>query len=95
MTGAVVHPLVKAPAACVHEEVADGGQLQTQLLGDGDLELLGRTFVLLEDGVESPPLHVREHQPGLLAHVPPLAPHVVLLLTLARCRDISEEGGVQ
>lgn len=87
MARAVVHPLIKAPAACIHEEVADRGQLQTQLLGDGDLELFGWTLVLLEDGVESPPLHVREHQPGLLAHVPPLAPPVVLLLTLACCEQ--------
>lgn len=83
MTRAVIHPLIKAPAACIHEEVADRSQLQTQLLGDGDLELFGWTLVLLEDGMESPPLNVREHQPGLLAHVPPLAPSVVLLLTLA------------
>lgn len=37
MTGAVVHPLVQAPSTCVHKEVADRGQLQAQLLGDGDL----------------------------------------------------------
>lgn len=85
VAGAVVHPLVQAPATGVHKEVADRGQLQAQLLGDGDLQLLGRTLVLLEDGVERPPLHVREHQPGLLGHAAPLAPAVVLFLTLARC----------
>lgn len=86
MTGTVVHPLVQAPAPSVHEEVADRGQLEAQLLGDGELQLLGRTLVLLEDGVERPPLHVREHQPGLLGHVPSLASAVVLLLALARCK---------
>lgn len=85
MTGAVVHPLVQAPASRVHKEVADCGQLQAQLLGDGELQLLGRTLVLLEDGVERPPLHVREHQPGLLGHTAPLAPAVVLFLTLTCC----------
>lgn len=83
VTRAVIHPLIKAPAACIHEEIADRSQLQTQLLGDGDLELFGWTLVLLEDGMESPPLNVREHQPGLLAHISPLAPSVVLLLTFA------------
>ncbi|TNN39935.1 hypothetical protein EYF80_049892 [Liparis tanakae] len=91
--GAVVHPLVEAAAACVHEEVADRGQLQAQLLGDGDLQLFGRTLVLLEDGVERPPLHVGEHQARLLGHAAPLAAAVVLLLTLACCGE-RDGGGV-
>lgn len=85
MTGAVVHPLIEAPAPCVHEEVADCGQLQAQLLGDGDLQLFGWTLVLFEDGMERPPLHICEHQPGLLGHAPPLASAVVLFLTLTGC----------
>lgn len=92
MTGAVVQPLVQAPAACVHKEVADCGQLQAQLLGDGELQLLGRTLVLLEDGVQRPPLHVREHQPGLLTHAAPLAPAVVLFLTLTCCTERRERN---
>lgn len=88
VTGAVVHPLIQAPAARVHKEVADCGQLQAQLLGDGELQLFGWALVLLEDGMERPPLHVREHQPGLLGHAAPLAPAVVLFLTLTGCRDM-------
>lgn len=66
VTGAIVYPLVQAPTACVHKEVADCGQLEAQLLGDGDLQLFGWTLVFFEDGVERPPLHVCEHQPGFL-----------------------------
>lgn len=87
MTGAVVHPLVKTPPACVHEEVADSSQLQAQLLGDGNLQLLRRTLVLLEDGVKCPSLHVREHQPGLLAHVSSIVSAVILFLTLTCCGE--------
>lgn len=82
MTGAVVHPLIEAPAACVHKEVADCGQLEAQLLGNGELQLFGWTLVLLEDGVERPPLHICEHQPGFLCHVPPLVSAVILFFTL-------------
>lgn len=56
----VVVPAVHAAAACVHEEVADGAELQAELLGDGDLHFLGRAFVLLEDGDERATLQVRE-----------------------------------
>ena len=48
--GSVVCPFVQAPAAGVHEEVADGGEFEAQLLRDGELHLLGRSLVLLEDG---------------------------------------------
>lgn len=34
---AVVQPLIEAPSTRVHEKVADGGELQAQLLRDGDL----------------------------------------------------------
>lgn len=61
MTGAIVHPLVQTPAPSVHEEVTDRGQLEAQLLGNGELQLFGWTLVLLEDGMERPPLHVCEH----------------------------------
>jgi len=85
MTRAVVHPLIQASAARIHKEVADCGQLEAQLLGDGDLQLFRRTLVLLKDGVERPPLHIREHQPGLLRHIPPLVSSVVLFFTLTCC----------
>lgn len=91
MTGAVIHPFIKAPAACIHKEVADRGQFQAQLLGDGDLQLFGWTLVLLEDGVESPPLHVCEHQPGLLGHISPLTSPVVLFFTLTCCSEFTSE----
>lgn len=83
MTGAVVHPLVQAATACIHEEVTDCGQLQAQLLGDGQLQLFGRALVLLEDGMECPPLYVCEHQPRLLSNTPPIVSPVVLFLALA------------
>lgn len=83
MTRSVVHPLVQAAAACVHEEVTDRGQLQTQLLGDGYLELFGWTLVFLEDGMECPPLHICEHQPRLLGYVSPIIPPMVLFFALA------------
>lgn len=83
--GAVlVVPAVHAAAPGIHEEVADGVELQAQLLGDGDLHLLGRALVLLEDGDECAALQVREDQPLLFGH------HVavfvmLLLLALAGC----------
>lgn len=62
----LVHPFVQAAPAGVHEEVADGGEFQSQLLRNGYLHLFGRTLVLLEDGVEGPSLDVGKHQPRLL-----------------------------
>ena len=43
-----VPPLVVGPAPRVHEEVANGGGLKTELSGNGDLHLLRRPFCLLE-----------------------------------------------
>lgn len=53
---AVVGPFVQAAAAGIHEEVADGAELQAELLRDGELHLLGRPLVLLEDGQQGAPL---------------------------------------
>lgn len=64
----VIVPAVHAAAACVHEEVADGAELQAELLGDGDLHFLGGTLVLLEDGDECAALQVSEDQALLLGH---------------------------
>lgn len=83
MTRAVVHPLVQAATACIHEEVTDSGQLQAQLLGDGQLQLFGWALVLLENGMERPPLHVCEHQPRLLCNISPIISPVVLFFALA------------
>lgn len=63
---ALVCPLVEVASAGIHEEVADSGELEAQLLGDGDLQLFGWAVVLPEDGQECAALQVREHQPGAL-----------------------------
>lgn len=83
---ALVGPLVEVASAGVHEEVADGGELQAQLLRDGDLQLFGRAVVLPEDGLERAALQVREHQPGALRALVALQLALLLLLPLARCR---------
>lgn len=58
----LVLPAVHAAASGVHEEVADGGELEAQLLRDGDLHLFAGSLVLLEDRDERPPLQVGEDQ---------------------------------
>lgn len=58
----IIVPAVHAAAARIHEEVADGAELQAELLGDGDLHFLGWTLVLLEDGDECAALQVSEDQ---------------------------------
>lgn len=92
---ALVGPLVEVASAGVHEEVADGGELQAQLLGDGDLQLFGGAVVLPEDGLERAALQVREHQPGALGALVALQLGLLLLLPLARCRTtrLTEEKG--
>ena len=45
-----IPPLVMGPATRVHEEVPDGGGLQPELSGNGDLHLLRRPFCLLNKG---------------------------------------------
>lgn len=81
---ALVRPLVEVASAGVHKEVADGGELQAQLLRDGDLQLLGRAVVLPEDGLERAALQVREHQPGALGALVALQLALLLFLPLAR-----------
>lgn len=80
---ALVCPLVDIASAGIHEEVADRGQLQAELLGDGDLQFLGRTVVLPEDGHKGAPLQVSEHQPGSLRALVALHLALLLLLSLA------------
>lgn len=74
----VVLPLLQAAPPGVHEEVADGGELQAQLLGDGDLHFFGGALVLLEDGEERSALEVREHQARFLLGVVPLFVRLLL-----------------
>lgn len=81
---AVICPFVQAPAAGVHEEVADGGEFEAQLLRDSELHLFGRPLVLLEDGQQGAPLQVGEDQPRLLWRVVAVLRRV-LLLPLASC----------
>lgn len=68
----IVLPLLQAAAPGIHEEVADSRKLQAQLLGNGDLHLLGWAFVLLEDGEERSALEVGEHQAGFLLGIVPV-----------------------
>ena len=84
--GAVfVVPAIHAAAPGIHKEVADSVELQAQLLGDGDLHLLGRALVLLEDGDECAALQVCEDQPLLFGrHVAVFV--LLLLLALAGCK---------
>lgn len=84
---ALVRPLVEVASAGVHEEVADGGQLQAQLLRDGDLQILGGAVVLPEDGHERAALQVGEHQPGALGALVALQLALLLLLPLAGWRQ--------
>ena len=44
----VLPPFVHRATAGVHEEVGHCGGIQTQLAGDGDLHLLGRSFCFLK-----------------------------------------------
>lgn len=74
----VVLPLLQAAPPGVHEEVADGGELQAQLLGDGDLHFFGRALVLLEDGEKRSALEVRENQARFLLGVVPLFVRLLL-----------------
>lgn len=76
-------PFVQAPAAGVHEEVADGGEFEAQLLRDGELHLLRRPLVLLEDGQQGAALQVGEDQTRLLRRAVALL-RCVLLLPFAR-----------
>lgn len=86
-TGRVlVLPAVHAATPGVHEEVADGGELQTQLLRDGDLHLFAGSLVLLEDGDERSALQVGEDQTLLLGdHVSVFV--LFLFLSLAGCHE--------
>lgn len=68
----VVLPLFQATAPGVHEEVADGCELQAQLLRNGDLHLFRWALVLLEDGKECSALEVSEHQAGFLLGIVPV-----------------------
>lgn len=72
-------PAIRTAAARVHEEIGDGGKLQAQLLGDGELHLLGGTAVLSEDGYQGTSLQVCEDQSLLFGHLVALASSVFLL----------------
>lgn len=87
---ALVCPFVEVAPAGIHEEVADCGELQAELLGDGDLQLFGGPVVLPEDCHECAPLQVREHQPGALRTLVAFQLALLLLLPLTGCRQTDE-----
>lgn len=72
-----VLPLVLRAASGVHEEVPDGAEFESELLGDGDLHLLGGSLRLLKNGLQGAPLEVGKDQAGFLGGV-----GVLLLLLL-------------
>ena len=84
--GGVVRVLVKRPSPCVHEEVGHRRYLETQLLRNGGLHLLGRPLGLLKDGHQRAPLDVCEHQPRLLGPSLLLLGDVVFTLTCYKTR---------
>lgn len=89
----VIVPAVHTAAACIHEEIADGVELQAELLGDGDLHFLGWTLVLLEYGDESAALQVGEDQTLFLwRHVAVLV--LLLFFALAGLGWMAEVGGM-
>ena len=72
-------PAVVAAAARVHEEVGDRGELETQLLGDGDLHLFGGSPVFPKDCGQCAALQVGKDQSLFLGkHVS--LPSLVLFL---------------
>lgn len=87
----LLRPAVHAAAPRVHEEIADGVELQAELLRDGDLHFLGRPLVLLEDGDQGAPLQVGEHQALLLGLQRALL-LLLLLLPLASCGRVAARG---
>lgn len=87
----VIMPAVHATTARIHKEVADGAELQAELLGDGDLHFLGGAAVLSEDGYQGATLQVGEDQSLLLWHLVAVSSSV-LLLTFTCWR---EEGKAQ
>lgn len=72
-------PAVRTAAPRVHKEIGNGGKLQPQLLGDGELHLLGRAPVLSKDGYQGAALQVGEDQSRLLWHLVALSSSVLLL----------------
>lgn len=72
-------PAVRTATSRVHEEIGNGGELQSQLLGNGDLHLLGGAPVLPKDGYQGATLQVGEDQSRLLWHLVALSSSVLLL----------------
>ena len=68
--GAVQHEVFFGPVAAspsrIHEEVADGGLLEPQLVGYRQLHLLRGPLRLIKDGEQRASLDVSEDQPVLL-----------------------------
>lgn len=90
---AFLHPFVQTAAPGIHKEVANGGELQTQLLSNGDLKVLGRALVLMKDGVECAALDIRENQPMPLRNVVSVGFALLLFFPFAGWAALGEEKG--
>lgn len=64
-----VLPFVVAATTGVHEEVSDGRGFESELSGDRDLHLLGRSLGFLKNSLKGTALEVRKHQTGFLGLV--------------------------
>ncbi len=63
---ALVHPFVDGSSSGIHEEVADGAELQAKLLGYRHLHFFGWPLGLLEDGMQRSPLDIGEDEAWFL-----------------------------
>ena len=79
----VVLPLVHGAASSVHEEVAHGGDLETELLRYGHLHLFRRPLGLLEYGLQSASLYVGEDEARLLAAMMMSVLMVMMMMVMA------------
>lgn len=77
-------PAVEVSAAGIHEEVADCGELEAQLLCNGHLQFFGRPLVLSEDRHKCTSLQVCEDQPSTLWSLVPLLLRLFLFLPFTR-----------
>lgn len=78
----ILAPAVEVSTASVHEEVADSGQLEAQLLCNCHLQLFGRSLVFSEDRHQCTSLQVCEDQASTLWSLVSFLLGLLLLLPL-------------